>query len=253
MDPTKRLSRKQIFNAVEAIGWRYVLGGVTTCVRVASLSDGAEFATRAVATAGAELRVDLRNDRVVLALQDPATAWVTAHEIDRAKRIAALASEFGLRTSPALDDDRSVQLIEIAIDATDIPSVRRFWKAIMGYVDEANATDEDAIVDPWGQGPAIWFQQMGAPRPQRNRIHFDVSVPHDEAARRIDAAVAAGGVVLSDASAPAFWVLADPEGNEACVTTWQGRDHRNVERAPTRSRLCARSRGDRRPEAASRA
>ena len=152
------------------------------------------------------MRVDLGNDRVVLALQDPATAWVTAHEIDRAKRIAALASEFGLRTSPALDDDRSVQLIEIAIDATDIPSVRRFWKAIMGYVDEANATDEDAIVDPWGQGPAIWFQQMGAPRPQRNRIHFDVSVPHDEAARRIDAAVAAGGVVLSYASAPAFWV-----------------------------------------------
>jgi 4a-hydroxytetrahydrobiopterin dehydratase len=24
--------------------------------------------------------------------------------------------------------------------------------------------------------------------------------------------------------APAFWVLADPEGNEACITTWQGRD-----------------------------
>jgi 4a-hydroxytetrahydrobiopterin dehydratase len=24
--------------------------------------------------------------------------------------------------------------------------------------------------------------------------------------------------------APAFWLLADPEGNEACVTTWQGRD-----------------------------
>ena len=24
--------------------------------------------------------------------------------------------------------------------------------------------------------------------------------------------------------APAFWVLADPEGNEACICTWQGRD-----------------------------
>ena len=27
-----------------------------------------------------------------------------------------------------------------------------------------------------------------------------------------------------DAEAPAFWPLADAEGNEACITTWQGRD-----------------------------
>jgi hypothetical protein len=40
----------------------------------------------------------------------------------------------------------------------------------------------------------------------------------------ISAALAAGGTLLSDSAAPAFWVLADPEGNEACVCTWQGRD-----------------------------
>ena len=63
-----------------------------------------------------------------------------------------------------------------------------------------------------------------APRPQRNRIHIDVSVPHDQAQARLEAALAAGGRLLSDAEAPAFWVLADPEGNEACITTWQARD-----------------------------
>jgi hypothetical protein len=71
---------------------------------------------------------------------------------------------------------------------------------------------EDGLIDPLGQGPAVWFQQMDAPRPQRNRIHFDISVPHDEAHQRIEATLAAGGKVLSDAEAPAFWVLADPEG-----------------------------------------
>jgi 4a-hydroxytetrahydrobiopterin dehydratase len=65
---------------------------------------------------------------------------------------------------------------------------------------------------------------MDAPRPQRNRIHIDVSVPHDQAQARLEAALAAGGRLLSDAAAPAFWVLADPEGNEACITTWQARD-----------------------------
>jgi 4a-hydroxytetrahydrobiopterin dehydratase len=65
---------------------------------------------------------------------------------------------------------------------------------------------------------------MDAPRPQRNRIHLDVSVPHDEAETRIGAALAAGGRLINDTEAPAFWVLADAEGNEACITTWQGRD-----------------------------
>jgi len=37
-------------------------------------------------------------------------------------------------------------------------------------------------------------------------------------------ALAAGGRLVSDAAAPAFWVLADAEGNEACICTWQGRD-----------------------------
>ena len=39
----------------------------------------------------------------------------------------------------------------------------------------------------------------------------------------IEAALAAGGIMVRDTEAPAFWVLADAEGNEACVTTWQGR------------------------------
>ena len=29
--------------------------------------------------------------------------------------------------------------------------------------------------------------------------------------------------LLTDEYAPSFWVLADAEGNEACVCTWQGR------------------------------
>ena len=120
---------------------------------------------------------------------------------------------------------RSVQLTEICIDALDIPAIRPFWKAVFGYTDEPGADGTAAaIIDPAGQGPSIWFQQMDAPRPQRNRIHFDISVPHDEAQRRIEAATAAGGTMTYDAEAPAFWVLADAEGNEACICTWQGRD-----------------------------
>lgn len=70
----------------------------------------------------------------------------------------------------------------------------------------------------------MWFQQMDAPRPQRNRIHLDLTEPHDEAERRVAAALNAGGVLVDGSHARAFWVLADAEGNEVCVCTWQDRD-----------------------------
>jgi 4a-hydroxytetrahydrobiopterin dehydratase len=68
---------------------------------------------------------------------------------------------------------------------------------------------------------------MDEPRPQRNRIHFDITVPHDDAQKRIAAAVAAGGTVINDQYARSFWVLADAEGNEICICTWQDRDDRD--------------------------
>jgi 4a-hydroxytetrahydrobiopterin dehydratase len=50
-----------------------------------------------------------------------------------------------------------------------------------------------------------------------------VRVPPESAEQRIAAAVAAGGTVVTDEHAPRFWVLADAQGNKACVTTGRGR------------------------------
>jgi 4a-hydroxytetrahydrobiopterin dehydratase len=56
------------------------------------------------------------------------------------------------------------------------------------------------------------------------RFHLDVRVPPDVVDDRIAAALAAGGTLVSDEHAPRFWVLADPQGNRACLTTGRGRD-----------------------------
>jgi len=223
MEHTK-LSRTDASEVVTGLGWRYVLGEFRTQVLTGSLPLAADVAGRAAALPDVEghLRMDIRADRLLLSLQTAEAGWVTTRDAELARRLSALTEEFRLTTQPG---DRSVQVLEIAIDALDIPAIRPFWKAVLGYADEPGRSGpQDALVDPLGQGPAIWFQQMDAPRPQRNRIHLDISVPHDEAPLRIEATVAAGGTILSDAEAPAFWVLADPEGNEACITTWQGRD-----------------------------
>ncbi|WP_329275116.1 VOC family protein [Streptomyces sp. NBC_00691] len=222
--------------AVGDAGWRYLLGGLRTAVTVASMAQAADVAALAVAACGHDadrhLAVDIRAGRVLLTLQSTEHAAVTTLDVALAHRVSSAVGGLGLRTGPeiATEAPRSLQLLEIAIDALDIAAIRPFWKAVLGYADEPGPDGTSAglpgaaLVDPVRQGPAVWFQRMDAPRPQRNRVHFDVCVPHDEAARRIDAALAAGGRLLSEDRAPAFWVLADAEGNEACVTTWQGRD-----------------------------
>jgi 4a-hydroxytetrahydrobiopterin dehydratase len=69
----------------------------------------------------------------------------------------------------------------------------------------------------------LWFQHTDAHETPRQRFHIDLWVPHDVADERIATAVAAGGRVVDDSSAPAFVVLADPDGNRACVCTCLGR------------------------------
>jgi 4a-hydroxytetrahydrobiopterin dehydratase len=230
-DPYRKLSRSEASDAVTRLGWRLVLGELRTEVRTGSLALAADVAARAATVAGAEghLRLDVRADRVLLSLQTAAAAWVTERDVELARNISTVVDETRLETVSGVDLDgrgeRAVQVLEIGIDALDAAAIRPFWRAVLGYVDEPGWSGPwDGLIDPLGQGPAVWFQRMDAPRPQRNRIHFDVSVPHDEAESRIGAALAAGGTLINDARAPAFWVLADAEGNEACVTTWQGRD-----------------------------
>lgn len=218
-------TRQQISDAVGAQGWRLVLGAIHAEVAVPSLTAAADIAVTAAAAAAEaghdHLGIDLRADRVILRLRSP--RGVTRGDIGLAHAISAAVAVTGRATTAGAV---SVQALEIAVDALDIAAVRPFWKAVTGYVDEAGVSDlTGGLVDPTGRGPAIWFQQMDEPRnQQRNRIHLDIDVPHDEAAARLEAALAAGGTLLSARRAPAFWVLADAEGNEACICTWQGRD-----------------------------
>lgn len=209
-------------------GWRLLLGALVTRVAVESLAEAADLAARITSGVGCgpdqELRLDVRGGHLMLTLRSAVAPMATRREVELAHRISAFVSTLGL-TTDAVGAGRPAQLLEIGIDTLDMAAIRPFWTAILGYAEEgAPADPPNGIADPDGQGPSIWFQQMDAPRPQRNRIHFDIAVPHDEAQRRIEAAVAAGGTLRYDAEAPAFWVLADAEGNEACITTWQGRD-----------------------------
>lgn len=205
-------------------GWRYLLGRMHLTVDAGSF-DAALDLVNAIAAIAVEQDhhpdVDLRFSTVHVVTSSHDVGGITDRDVALGSAIAELVEGRGLAPDVA-----ALTQIEIAIDAMDIPAVFPFWRAITGYEPDG----DDSLVDPLAISPAIWFQQMDEPRPQRNRIHLDVTVAHDEAEARVAAALEAGGRLVSDEAAPRFWVVADSEGNEACVCSWPGRDEYDAAR-----------------------
>src|SRR5690349_6660266 len=116
------LTRQEISDAVSADGWRIVLGTVRTCVPVGSLAQAAEVAALATAACGDDadghLMLDLRPDRIVLSLHTLSSARLEPRDLELAGRITEELRGLGLRTGA-----EDVQILEIAIDAMDIPAV----------------------------------------------------------------------------------------------------------------------------------
>jgi 4a-hydroxytetrahydrobiopterin dehydratase len=141
---------------------------------------------------------------------------VTQRDIDLARRISEIAREQGIGAEP-----RVLTELDLALDITDLAAAGPFWAALLtGSADSLKGVD---VIDPSGRVPLLWFQQTDAHETPRQRFHIDLWVPHDVAEERIAAAVAAGGRVVDDENAPSFIVLADPEGNKACVCTFLDR------------------------------
>lgn len=197
--------------------WRYGLRAISADFRCGSFPTATALAA-AVAEAAEQTEhhpdIDIRYpDRVRVVLTTHATGGLTTLDVDLARTVSGLAVGAGATSQPAL-----AQVVEVAIDTLDADRIRPFWAAILGYREV-----DGALIDPMRLGPPFWFQTMTEPRIERSRFHIDVTVAHDAAEERIAAAVAAGGVMVTSEFARSWWVLADADGNEACVCTWQDR------------------------------
>jgi hypothetical protein len=80
-----------------------------------------------------------------------------------------------------------------------------------------------AIVHPEGLAgaPRVLFQLVAEEKRGKNRIHLDLHTGEDDGEEVVRRLTAAGATVLHDGQqGPHTWMtLADPEGNEFCVST----------------------------------
>jgi 4a-hydroxytetrahydrobiopterin dehydratase len=162
--------------------------------------------------------VDLTYGLVTVRLESHDVGGVTQRDVRLAREISDAAGRLGATPEP-----ERLSVTELALDTHDRHEIAPFWAAVLGY--EAGDDDRE-LIDPEGDRTTLWFQESDrrAPDGVEQRFHLDVRVPPEVAERRIQAALDAGGRLVSDGRAPAFWVLADVQGNQACITTWLGRE-----------------------------
>ncbi len=139
--------------------------------------------------------------------------------------------------------------IQVVIDCADPARLASFWAAALRYKQqeppsgfatwEAFLTAQgvppeewnsaNAVVDPDGTGPRIYFQRVPEPKIVKNRVHIDLNVggghgtPLEERRARVEAEVqrlvGLGATQLRPVEQRGeFWVvMQDPEGNEFCL------------------------------------
>jgi 4a-hydroxytetrahydrobiopterin dehydratase len=193
--------------------WVVLHGGPTAVFQTKTLADAAALAQAIAQLPGldgtpAHMSIVTKSLTVRLTRE----VWNTEVEhIELAREISKIAKAQGAVADPGL-----VQEVQFAIaakpDAIDVG----FWRAVLGY----QPMLDDAGVDPLGISSNVWMQDIDVNKPLRHAMHIDGSVSKEHAQSRVDAAVAAGGVIVDSSEAPSWWVLADRSGNKVCVVAW---------------------------------
>lgn len=217
-DAKRRLTPHEV-EAEGLADWRILFAELHARFETGSFARGLELVNRIGAAAEESNHhpdIDLSYSRVVVRLTSHDTGGVTRRDVDLARTISRYAAELGATADPT-----AVQVLEIGLDTADHAEIKPFWAAVLGL--QPSEQDDVELYDGSGRLPTLWFQETDPHEEPRQRFHLDIRVPPEVAEVRIRAALDAGGTLVSDDRAPTFWVLADPQGNKVCVTTWQGR------------------------------
>jgi hypothetical protein len=139
--------------------------------------------------------------------------------------------------------------VQVVIDCADPAQLAVFWAAALGYsqqppptgfaswqdwlkahgVPESEWNSANAVIDPDGRGPRIFFQRVPESKTVKNRVHLDLNVGGgpgtpletrreraDAEARRLET-IGARQLRAFEERGEYCVVMQDPEGNEFCV------------------------------------
>jgi 4a-hydroxytetrahydrobiopterin dehydratase len=221
-DRSEKLSATQVREANLA-DWRQILGRIKARFRTGDFATGLALVNKigaAAETADHHPDIQLTYSDVIVALSSHDVRGITTRDLDLARQISRHAAELGIRSAAA-----GLTQVELGLDTAVGVQLAPFYAALLG-----GEVEDGEPVDPSGQVPTVWWQEPDGDetwalpeQPFEQRWHFDVWVAHDEGERRLHAVLDAGGRLVSDLAAPAYWVVEDADGNRSCICTPAGR------------------------------
>ncbi len=221
-EPRETLSAAQVRDA-GLVDWRQILGRIKARFRTGDFRTGLALVSRIGAEAEAANHhpdIQLTYSTVIVTLASHDVRGITSRDLDLARRISRHAADLGIDS-----DAGGLTQLELGLDTARGPRLAPFYAALLG-----STVEDGEPLDPTGQVPTVWWQQPDGDatwalpeQPFEQRWHFDVWVGHDEGERRLQAVLDAGGRLVSDRAAPAYWVVEDADGNRSCICTPVGR------------------------------
>ncbi|HSN42588.1 MAG TPA: VOC family protein [Propionibacteriaceae bacterium] len=120
-----------------------------------------------------------------------------------------------------------ITLGAINIEARDPASLAAFWAAVTGATPSPGG--DTVYLPPAGAGGfGMFFQPAAGPRPERQVMHLDLTVPWGSRAPEVQRLLALGATfcwdVLDEFPYVRWTTLADPEGNLFCLAEHPPRD-----------------------------
>ncbi len=113
-----------------------------------------------------------------------------------------------------------VTLGAVNVEAADPHALAVFWGTVTGATPNANG-DFAYLPAVAPDGFAMFFRPSAGPRPDRQPVHLDLTVPWGQRQTEVDRLLAAGATfrwdVLEEFAHVRWTTLADPEGNLFCV------------------------------------
>jgi predicted enzyme related to lactoylglutathione lyase len=112
-----------------------------------------------------------------------------------------------------------IQIEMVTFDARSPRSLAEWWaRQTGGEVQGGFEGDEFVMVAPGGGGPRLGFQRVAEPTPGKNRVHLDLTAADREV--EVERLLAEGALEVArhETSGFSWLVLADPEGNQFCVS-----------------------------------
>jgi 4a-hydroxytetrahydrobiopterin dehydratase len=156
--------------------------------------------------------VDLRYNRLLFALTTHSAGGITEQDFALADRIDEVARRLGSQVeSPA------AQTLQLQVACRDPQQLIDFWGEAL-HLTRRDADAQVHLVDA-AETLDLVLEHVDPPPPATDRVRLAVEVPLTAASERVGAALSSGGHLRDASHAPAWWVLADAEGNELQVHT----------------------------------